>query len=66
VGLPPYKVAGSYGWRDDKTLELVLRYIESPHTEIIRCTFNDSQVTMDFENMFNRTASRTKYQGVAN
>lgn len=63
VGLPPFKVAGSYGWVNDRTLELVLRYVESPHTEIIRCTFDDKQVTMDFENLFNRTANRIKYRG---
>ncbi|HYE55356.1 MAG TPA: serine hydrolase [Chitinophagaceae bacterium] len=66
VGLPPFKVAGSYGWKDARTLELVLRYIESPHTEVIHCTINDNQVTIDFKNLFNRAANRIKYQGVMN
>jgi len=29
-GLPPRKVAAAYAWKDDKTLELTIRYIESP------------------------------------
>jgi CubicO group peptidase (beta-lactamase class C family) len=48
VGLPPAKVAGSFGWQDEKTLNLVLRYIESPHTETITCRFDDNKVSVDF------------------
>ena len=39
--LSPYKVDGNYGWTDDHTLQLKLRYIESPHTETITCHFTD-------------------------
>lgn len=48
VGLPPAKVTGSFGWKDENTLELVLRYIESPHTETISCTFDKNKVSVDF------------------
>ena len=48
VGLPPPKVAGSFGWKDENTLELVLRYIESPHTETITCKFDKNKVLVDF------------------
>jgi hypothetical protein len=48
VGLPPSKVTGSYGWEDENTLDLVLRYIESPHTERISCVFNKNEVLVDF------------------
>jgi len=48
VGLPPSEVAGSYGWMDDNTLELVLRYIESPHSETIICSFDGKYVTVSF------------------
>ena len=48
VGLPPSKVAGSYTWKDENTLELVLRYIESPHTETITCKFDKNNVTVGF------------------
>ena len=48
VGLPPAKVAGSFGWQDEKTLNLVLHYVESPHTETITCRFDDNKVSVDF------------------
>jgi hypothetical protein len=47
VGLPPEKVAGCFTWKDDNTLELVLRYIESPHTERITCRFNGKKIAVD-------------------
>ncbi len=34
------KTAGSFTWKDDNTLELVLRYIESPHTIKMTCLFD--------------------------
>jgi len=52
VGLPPFKVDGAYSWKDEHTLELTLRYIESPHTEKITCHFNDNNVSIDIENSF--------------
>ena len=48
VGLPPAKITGSFGWKDENTLVLVLRYIESPHTETITCTFDKNKVSVDF------------------
>jgi CubicO group peptidase (beta-lactamase class C family) len=47
-GLPPSKVVGSYGWKDNNTVELVLRYIESPHTETITCKFDNNTVSVAF------------------
>lgn len=43
-GIPPVKVACSYTWLDENTLELTLRYIESPHTEIITCRFDGDRL----------------------
>lgn len=45
-GLPAAKVAGSFGWKDENTLELVLRYIESPHSETITCRFDRNNVSL--------------------
>ena len=45
--LPPHKVAGSYNWTNDHTIELKLLYYESPHTETIRCTFNGEQMLLE-------------------
>jgi CubicO group peptidase (beta-lactamase class C family) len=46
VGLPPSKIAGSFAWKDENTLELVLRFIESPHTETISCKFDKNTVSV--------------------
>jgi len=54
-GLSPFKTVSSYRWTDDKTVELTLRYIESPHTEIIRCTFDESNANLAFESSFSKT-----------
>ena len=56
AGLPPAMVAAGYGWKDENTLELVLRYIESPHTETITCKFdkNDVTATVTYSNDFGR------------
>ena len=64
VGLPIFKVAGSYDWKDDKTIEMTLRYIESPHTETIICSFEDDKVSIDFQNIFNRTQKRKISKGI--
>ena len=44
AGLAPARIAGCYTWKDDKTLELTLRYIESPHTETLTCAFEKDKV----------------------
>lgn len=62
-GLPPFKIAGAYSWKDDHTLELTLRYIESPHTETIVCKFSDNGVSMDFINLMNVNQQRAMYTG---
>jgi CubicO group peptidase (beta-lactamase class C family)/predicted glycoside hydrolase/deacetylase ChbG (UPF0249 family) len=63
-GLSPFKVAGNYSWNSDSTLQLTLRYIESPHTETITCTFAADEVIMDIQNLFNRNQERKKYSGI--
>jgi hypothetical protein len=45
-GLPPFKVASEYTWIDANTLELVLRYTESPHTRIITCRFDGDKISV--------------------
>lgn len=50
AGLPPSKVAGSYCWKDENTLELTLRYIESPHTETMLCHFDQNKISVDIHN----------------
>ena len=45
AGLPPSKIAGNFNWKDGNTLELVLRFIESPHTETFTCMFDADKIT---------------------
>jgi len=61
--LSPYKVEGSYGWKDSSTLQLKLRYIESPHTEIITLHFNDKQLNADVEYSFNYGSKKISLHG---
>jgi hypothetical protein len=49
-GLLPFRVAGSYAWKDNNTLELNLRYIESPHTETFICRFDRNRIAVDVMN----------------
>lgn len=61
VGLSPFKAAGSYTWQDDKTLELTLRYIESPHTETIICSFDEDRIIVDIKNIFNKNNQKREF-----
>jgi CubicO group peptidase (beta-lactamase class C family)/predicted glycoside hydrolase/deacetylase ChbG (UPF0249 family) len=54
-GLAPFKTESSYRWVNDKTAELTLRYIESPHTETITCTFEGENATLAISNSFNKS-----------
>jgi hypothetical protein len=47
VGLPNPKVAGVYQWKNENTLELTLRYIESPHAERYLCRFQEGKVFVE-------------------
>ena len=64
IGQSPFKTANSYTWLDEKTLELTLKYIESPHTETIFCVFDGDYVTLDFQNIFNKNVARTLTKAV--
>lgn len=63
VGIPAFKVAGNYAWKDDSTLELTLRYIESPHSEKITCHFNENKILVDFKNSLNQNEKEFSIQG---
>jgi hypothetical protein len=46
AGIPPVSTAGVYRWKDPSTLELTLRYIESPHTERILIAFAGDKISI--------------------
>jgi len=60
----PFKVAGSYYWKDDLALVLQLRYIESPHTEITTCYFDGKSISMDIQNSFQFNSKKITLTGV--
>ena len=65
AGLPASKVAGSYSWRNNTTLELVLRYIDSPHTETMTYHFNNNTISVDYKNSFEPEAKKGVLKGAA-
>jgi hypothetical protein len=48
----PTKIVAAYAWKDANTLQLVLRYIESPHTETFTCGFHDNKLTIEANRSF--------------
>jgi CubicO group peptidase (beta-lactamase class C family) len=50
--LYPAKIAAAYTWKDATTLELVLRYTESPHTETITCHLAGNQLSIEVARSF--------------
>jgi CubicO group peptidase (beta-lactamase class C family) len=52
TGLPPFITDGSYNWQDDSTLELVLRYTESPHTDTYICNFDQNKISVHIKPSF--------------
>lgn len=62
VGLTPFKIAGSYAWIDQNTIELQLRYIESPHTEVIRIKFEGEKAIISFVNSFEGEGKKVSFE----
>ena len=56
--LGPSKYAASYTWKEGSTLELTLRYIETPHTQFLVCHFENGILTMEFDGSVQRMAHR--------
>ena len=63
--LYPAKIDGSYTWKDDNTLELILRYIESPHTETFTCHFDNGKLTMEVARSFDYGKNKTVIEAEA-
>jgi CubicO group peptidase (beta-lactamase class C family) len=63
VGLPPAKIAGIYGWKSEDTLEMILRYIESPHTETITCSFDKNKLSVGFHYSYEPKNNKPELKG---
>lgn len=59
----PAKIAASYAWKDANTLELVLRYIESPHTKTFTCHFNDRKLIIEAARSLDFGRNKTIIEG---
>jgi CubicO group peptidase (beta-lactamase class C family) len=60
----PYKVAGNFYWKDDQTLVMQMRYIESPHTESFTCHFDGKKIAVDLERSFDYESKKSVMTGV--
>ena len=55
----PAKIMAAYTWKDANTLQLILRYIESPHTVTFTCSFHDNKLTMEANRSFDYGRTKT-------
>ena len=62
-GLPPFVTDGSYRWMDENTLELTLRFTESPHFDTYVCNFNGDKVSVHIKTSFNYGSKETVLLG---
>lgn len=66
VGLPPSQVAGSYTWKNKNTLEMQLRYIDSPHSETMIFHFDENKVSVDYLQSFDFNSKKIVLEGQTN
>ena len=62
-GLPPSQVAGSYRWKGPATLQMQLRYIDSPHTEIMTFNFDGDKISVDMLDSFKAPDKKVTFTG---
>jgi CubicO group peptidase (beta-lactamase class C family) len=62
--LYPARIAASYTWKDKNTLQLVLRYIESPHSETLICRFDHNKLEAELMKSFNYGKQRIALTGI--
>ena len=57
---PRSKVAASGTWRDENTFEMMWRFRETPHHDIVTCHFEGNKVRVQFMNSVTRLAPSRK------
>lgn len=61
--LPTTLLAGSYAWMNQRTVELVLRYIESPHYEVYTCIFSDDGLILNIRSSLATGSGKVSIKG---
>ncbi len=64
--LAPFKVAGAYSFPDENSLELMVRYIESPHTDYYLCKANGDSISVEISNSRTQRGNIETFKGVIN
>jgi hypothetical protein len=54
------RVAASYRWKDDDTLEMLWRYCETPHHDAVTCHFEGEKIRIEFMNSISQMNSGRK------
>jgi hypothetical protein len=62
--LAPFKVVGAYSFPDESSLELAVRYIESPHTDFYLCKTTGDSISIEISNSRTQRKSKEIYKGV--
>lgn len=62
--LAPFKVAGAFNCPDENSLELTLRYIESPHTEYYLFKTDGEKVSLERSNSRTNRMNKTIFEGI--
>lgn len=61
--LAPFKVAGAFYTPDENSLELVVRYIESPHTDFYLCKIAGDSISVEISSSRTQRANPEIYSG---
>jgi hypothetical protein len=64
--LAPFKVVGAYSFPHENTLELTVRYFESPHTDYYVCKANGDSISVEISNSRTQRKSIESYKGIIN
>ncbi|GAB1450331.1 hypothetical protein MASR2M47_03870 [Draconibacterium sp.] len=64
--LAPFKVVGAYSFPDENSLELTVRYIESPHTDFYLCKAKGDSIFVEISNSRTQRKNVETYVGVLN
>lgn len=64
--LAPFIVVGAYSFPDENSLELIVRYIESPHTDFYLCKAQGDSIFVEISNSRTQRKNIESYDGVLN